>query len=73
MDDAEVFHVSKSWKQLNGKSSDQAILETLVIIHLDEFIQVNAKQLKDTAKMISEHEVISQFDNSFNIVRVTLL
>jgi hypothetical protein len=44
----------------------------LVVVHLDELIEVDTVQIKDTAKVVPENKIVSQFDNSLNIVRVTL-
>ena len=73
MDYAEVLHVSKCREQLDGKSSDEAIFEALVVVHLDELIQVDAVEIKDAAQMVSEYKVVSKLHHSLNVVGVALL
>jgi len=45
----------------------------LVIVHFDELVQVDAVQVENAAKMVSENKVVTELDYSFNIVRITLL
>ena len=45
----------------------------MVIVHFDELVQVDAVQVENAAKMVSENKVVTELDYSFNIVRITLL
>jgi len=57
---------------LNRKPPDQAIIETLIVVHFDELIEVNTVQIKDQAQMVPPHEVISQFNDSLQVIWVIL-
>ena len=58
---------------MNCESTNEAIFKSLIVIHFDEFIEVDAVKVKYAAEMISEDEIISEFYNSLYIIRVTLL
>ena len=73
MDDTQIFHVSKCREQLDCESSDESVLEPLVIVHFDKFIQIDAVEVKNTAKMVSEDEIVSQLYHPFDVVRITFL
>jgi hypothetical protein len=45
----------------------------LIVIHLDEFIQVDAVEVEDDAEMVAPDEVVLQFDHPFDGIRVILL
>ena len=57
---------------MDGEPSNQAIVKALVIVHLDEFVKINAVEVKHKAKMVSPNEVIRQFNHTLQIVRVVL-
>ena len=38
MDDAEVLQVAKARQKLDGEATDEAVVEALVIVHLDELV-----------------------------------
>jgi len=44
----------------------------LVIVHLNKLIQIDAVKIKDATKMVSENKVISQFNNSLDVVWIVL-
>ena len=58
---------------MDGKPSDEAVFETLVVVHLDEFVEVDTIQVKNAAQMVSKHKVVSQLHNSLNVIRITFL
>jgi hypothetical protein len=43
VNDPESLHVFEATHQLDGKSPDESLLETGVIVHLDKFIQVQTE------------------------------
>ena len=57
---------------MDGEATDESIFKSLVIIHLDKFVQINAIQIKNTAEMVSENEIIAEFDDAFDIIWITL-
>ena len=56
---------------MDCESSDETIFEALVVVHLDEFVQVNAEEVEDATQMISEDEVFSELHDSFDAVWIT--
>ena len=42
------------------------------MVHLDEFVEVNTVKIKDAAKMVPEYEIVSQFNNSFDLLGVII-
>ena len=73
MDYAQILHISEGREQLDGKPPDKPILKSLVIIHFNELVQINAVQVEDTTQMISEHEVVPQLYHPFHIIWIALL
>ena len=63
MDHTQRLQVFKTRKQLNGKSSDEAVVEALVVVHLNKLIEINRVEVKYEAEMVAEHEVVSQLDH----------
>ena len=71
MDYAEVLHIPQCTQKLNCKSANESILEALVVVHFNELIKVNTVQFKDATQMVSENEIVTKFDDSFNIIWIT--
>ena len=42
------------------------------MIHLDELIQIDTVQVKDTAQVVPENKVIPKFYNSLDLLRVII-
>jgi len=49
MYDAQVLHIPERTQQLDCETSDEAILESLIIVHFDEFVEVHREKLEDAA------------------------
>jgi len=73
MDDVEVLHVPEGGQQLDGEPADEAVLKALVVIHLNEFIQIDGVEVKHNAQMVSPHEVVLKLNNALNVFWVVLL
>lgn len=41
MDDSKMFEVPEARQKLDSESSNQSIFEALVVVHLDEFIEID--------------------------------
>lgn len=68
MNDAQVLHVPESGQELDGESSDETVLKSLIIVHLDELIKVDAVEVEYTAEMVPEHEVVSEFHDPLDVI-----
>ena len=73
VDNTEVFKVAQSREKLNSEASNQTVLESLVVVHLYEFIQVNGVQIKHNAQVITPDEVVLQLDNTLDGIRIAFL
>ena len=73
MNDAQVLEETQSRQELDGEAADQAVLEALVVIHLDEFVEVDGVQVEHNAEMVAPDEVILKFDDALYLVRIVLL
>ena len=58
---------------MDSKSANKSVLESLIVVHLDELVQIHAVKIKDAAKMVPEDEVVPQLDYSLDVVGVTFL
>ena len=72
VNDAKLLQVAQPREQLDGKASNEAVLESLIVIHLDELIEVDRVQLKHDAEMITPDEVVQKFHDAFHLIRVVL-
>lgn len=70
MDNSEVLHIAQGGEQLNSEASNQAILEALVVIHLDKLVEVDAIEIKDAAQVVSEDEVVAELHHPLDVVWV---
>jgi hypothetical protein len=43
MNDAQLLHVFEATHQLDSEASDQTFLETCIVIHFDEFVEVETE------------------------------
>ena len=73
MNNSQIFHVAKSRQKLDRKSSNEAIFKTLVIVHFYKFVEINAEKVEDATQMIPKDEVFSEFDDSFDAIRIAFL
>jgi len=71
MDNIEFFHVVKRNQDLDGKSADQSLRDSLEVIHFYEFVQVHRKHLEVQNQMLSEDQSFSYSDNILFVVWVT--
>jgi hypothetical protein len=49
MDYAQLFEVAKRRQKLDSKPSDQPVVEALIVVHLDKFVQIDGVQIKNQA------------------------
>ena len=70
MDNPNGFEVLEAGEELNCKPTDQTVIETLIIVHLDKLVQVDGVELKDQTQMVAPHKVVEQFDDALNILSV---
>jgi|LauGreDrversion4_2_1035121.scaffolds.fasta_scaffold159791_1 hypothetical protein len=73
MNDAQLLHVLEATHQLDSESSDKTFLETCIVIHLDEFVEVETEQVKCHAEVVSEHKVVLNLYNAFFIFDIIFL
>ena len=73
MDDAQLFEVAEPREQLDGKPTDEPVVEALVVVHFDELVKVDAVKVKHEAQVITPNKVVRQLDHALQIVRVVLL
>ena len=73
VDDPQRFHIFESAHKLDGKTADEPLLETCIVIHLYELIQIQTVQIECHAQMVPEYEVILYLDDAFFILRVIFL
>lgn len=43
MDDAQCLHILESAHKLDGESPNESLLEARIVVHLYEFIQIQAE------------------------------
>lgn len=72
VDDAESLHVFKGTHELNGKPSYETFLETSIVVHLYEFIQIQTVQVECHAEMVSENKVVLYLNDALLVFRVIL-
>lgn len=73
MDDAQCLHIFESAHELNGESPNEALLEARIIVHLYEFIQIQAEQVECHAQMVPEHKVVLNLNDTLLVLGVVLL
>ena len=73
MDDAQCLHILESAHELDGESPNEALLEACIVVHLYEFIQIQAEQVECHAQMVSEHKVVLNLYDTFLVLGVILL
>ena len=73
MNDAQLLHVLEAAHQLDSKASYKTFLEACVIIHFDEFIEVETEQVESHAEMVSENKVVLNLYNAFFIFDIIFL
>ena len=73
MDDAQCLHILESAHELDGESPNEALLKTRIVVHLYEFIQIQAEQVECHAQMVPEHKVVLNLDDTLLVLGVVLL
>jgi hypothetical protein len=73
MDDPNRLEVLQPSKQLNGKPPNEAVLKSLVVIHLDKLIEIDAVEVENKAEMVTPYKVVGQLDHPLHIIGVVLL
>lgn len=73
MDDAQCLHILESAHELDGESPNEALLEARIVVHLYEFIQIQAEQVECHAQMVPEHKVVLNLDDTLLVLWVVLL
>lgn len=73
MNNPQSFQILEPGQKLNSESADQPVVETLIIVHLDKFVQVDREQVKHKAQVVAPDKVVRELDHSLQVVRVVLL
>ena len=73
MDNSKLLHVFQTAHQLNGESADESLLETRIVVHLDELVEVEAEQVERHAQVVAEHEVVLDLNNALFVLVVIFL
>lgn len=73
MDDAQSLHILESAHELDSESPNEALLEARIIVHLYEFIQIQAEQVECHAQMVPENKVVLNLDDTLLVLGVILL
>jgi hypothetical protein len=72
MDHSLLSQESKCCKELDCEASDKSKRDTLEIVVFDELVEVDTKQLKGDAQMITEVEVIIEVHDIGGVLGVPL-
>jgi len=70
MDQVFLSEIFKGLKNLDGKPSDETQRNSLEIVVLDEFVQVDGKKLERDDKMLSKHAVVFYPDDVVRVIWV---
>ena len=73
MDDAQCLHVLESAHELDSEPSNESLLEAGIVVHLYEFIEIQAEQVECHAQMVPEDKVVLDLDHALLILGVVLL
>ncbi len=73
MDDAQCLHILESAHELDSESPNETLLEARIVVHLYEFIQIQAEQVECHAQMVPEHKVVLNLDDTLLVIGVILL
>ena len=73
VDDAQCLHVLESAHELDGEPPNEALLEAGIIVHLYEFIEIQAEQVECHAQMVPEDKVVLYLDHALLVLGVVLL
>ena len=73
VDDAQCLHVLESTHELDGEPSNESLLEAGIVVHLYEFIEIQAEQVECHAQMVPEDKVVLDLDHALLILGVVLL
>ena len=68
--DAMVAHESQRLQHLAREAADQTSRETMEVVGLDEFVEVDTQQLHRDTQVPTEVEVFCHFDNVMLLIRV---
>lgn len=72
MDQPGLVEESQAIQKLLGEDADQSCAEATELVLLDKFVQVDAEQLEDEAKMLSVDKGVFQSEKMVIIVFVEL-
>lgn len=72
MNESRLVQKCEAVEQLLGKDSDQGGAEATELVLLDEFIQIDAKQLEDKTEMLPVNKCIFQSQEVMIVVFVEL-
>lgn len=73
VDDAQSLHVLESAHELDGKPPNESLLEAGIVVHLYEFIEIQAEQVECHAQMVPEDKVVLYLDHALLVLGVVLL
>lgn len=72
MDDPQLFQVTQCRQQLYCKSADQTVVETLIVVHFDELVEVYRVKVKHKTQVVAPDEVVNELDYPLYIIAVVL-
>lgn len=70
MDHPLLPHYVQTSQHLPREAADQCRAEAHKAVRFDQLVEVDAEQLGDDAKMVSKVEVVRDFDQMVNVLRI---
>jgi len=64
VDHPKRLQVLEGGQQLNGEPPNESVIKALVIVHLYEFVEVNAEQVEHQTEMVAPHEVVNELHHA---------
>lgn len=73
MDDLVILLILQGLQDLNSKPPDQALWNSLEVVVLDEFIEIDAQALKGDGQVLPEEEVVFDSNDVILIIFVVMI